>query len=400
MRKSNLFIVLFSLVIGICQGQLKHEVTKEEHVETQNKLIKTESVIELDLDLRNASQDKDVRARWVNGVATQKNLPSEAYRAESAVQSDGTLKMGFEFSSALSNVKPALMADYIEIEEVEGTPMKGTPKPLRPYDSRFEIASLTMLDLDNQRIITNSFSVLGMVASSQLLRTTTGFHAQALGSLRQAYGVCPGELYADQPVLCFGTAFLVAPNIIVTAKHNLDVMPVNKMSFLIGYQTLPSGKYNLDFHEKDVYNGMRVIPSEKLDQLDLTLIKLDRKVVGAIPLPIEPDFIAPLAERIYSLGYPVGLPMKYITNASIKSKENDLVYYTTLDTFKGNSGSPVFRKSSHQVIGVLVEGGIDFNYNGNCFVVNVCSGSSCKGEKVVNLSKARNYIMDLIKQFE
>jgi len=71
-------------------------------------------------------------------------------------------------------------------------------------------------------------------------------------------------------------------------------------------------------------------------------------------------------------------------------------FYTTLDTFKGNSGSPVFSRTSHKVIGVLVEGGVDLKSNGNCMVSNLCADRSCKGERIINLAYVKNEILPLI----
>ncbi len=271
-----------------------------------------------------------------------------------------------------------------------------SPPPIRDYDSRFEIANLLLTSEENQKVVTNSFSVLGLTSSSQLIKTETGHTIPKTVTLQQRFGLCPEEPYCEQPVVCTGTAFLIASDMVLTARHNLDAVPLQRMMFLLGYKILAeSGKANLDFPLKDVYRAKKLIRSDKLALLDLAIIKLDRSVDGAIPLPIESDNEVKLKDLVYALGYPLGLPMKYITNASVSAIDG-LSFYSTLDTFKGNSGSPVFNRASHKLIGVLVEGGIDLKSNGNCMVSNLCADRTCMGERVVNVSLINKEIQSLI----
>lgn len=86
------------------------------------------------------------------------------------------------------------------------------------------------------------------------------------------------------------------------------------------------------------------------------------------------------------LGYPSGLPLKATVNVSITSFDNSGGFYTSLDAFQGNSGSPVFDLNTPQVIGVLVSGAADFVWNGGCNISATCRIPYCKGEKVFQLN--------------
>ena len=90
------------------------------------------------------------------------------------------------------------------------------------------------------------------------------------------------------------------------------------------------------------------------------------------------------------LGYPLGLPMKLTINAGISNNDNFSFFYTSLDSFSGNSGAPVFDLSTHRVIGILVSGAVDFEFNGSCYKESVCRDSSCFKEKVIRIEEIKN----------
>ena len=69
-------------------------------------------------------------------------------------------------------------------------------------------------------------------------------------------------------------------------------------------------------------------------------------------------------------GHPSGLPRKITANASVTDNESRTRFTTNLDSFGGNSGSPIFASPSNLLIGILVEGRPDYVPRGSCNVVN------------------------------
>ena len=65
-------------------------------------------------------------------------------------------------------------------------------------------------------------------------------------------------------------------------------------------------------------------------------------------------------QRVYMLGHPSGLPMKYAGPASVRRVDAKGHFVAGLDAFGGNSGSPVFDAASHRVVGILSGGGADY----------------------------------------
>ena len=63
---------------------------------------------------------------------------------------------------------------------------------------------------------------------------------------------------------------------------------------------------------------------------------------------------------------------------------------TTLDAFKGNSGSPVYSRDSLNVIGMLIEGKEDVNSEGELATSN--SDLSSSGEYFIELDEMIDYM--------
>ena len=123
-----------------------------------------------------------------------------------------------------------------------------------------------------------------------------------------------------------------------------------------------------------------------LNNPDMVIITLDRKVKHYYQLTIDNERQVDKGDNIFTIGSPLGLALKFSGNAKItKHTRNHCL--SNLDTFQGNSGSPVFSKRTGNVIGMVVSGGQDFIYNKyrNCFELKY----KRKGqEKVIWLKKA------------
>lgn len=88
---------------------------------------------------------------------------------------------------------------------------------------------------------------------------------------------------------------------------------------------------------------------------DWVLLRLEHPVthLGAL----EPPALAlPRTGRaVYTLGHPCGLPLKLADRARVLAVDG-ASFRSDLDTFTGNSGSPVFDAASHALVGLVLEG--------------------------------------------
>ena len=87
---------------------------------------------------------------------------------------------------------------------------------------------------------------------------------------------------------------------------------------------------------------------------DWVILELDRPVdhLGPVKLPVLAT--PSLGAAVYTLGYPCGLPLKLADGASILHL-SDGEFRADLDTFTGNSGSPVFDAMTHALLGIVIE---------------------------------------------
>jgi hypothetical protein len=67
-------------------------------------------------------------------------------------------------------------------------------------------------------------------------------------------------------------------------------------------------------------------------------------------------------------------------------------FVANLDTYGGNSGSPVFNSETHKVEGILVRGETDFTTIGACTVSMRCPNTGCRGEDCTRITEFAHLI--------
>lgn len=116
---------------------------------------------------------------------------------------------------------------------------------------------------------------------------------------------------------------------------------------------------------------------------DYGILKLDRSVVGYKPYSKINQNIQK-GDALTLIGHPVGLPKKTDKGGEV-TLAGPLIIRGTVDSFGGNSGSPVF-DANGLLVGILVGGSQDFDNNKGCDVSNICpGGEDCEslGEYIV-----------------
>jgi len=217
-------------------------------------------------------------------------------------------------------------------------------------------------------VLLNSAAVCCLVKSSKLSTTASGslrlntipFSESKHDTLK----LCPLERFVSQPTGVFCTGFLVAPNLVVTAGHCVDSSSVSSLRFVFEFKMLNATTAMTTFSPNDVYSGSTVVGRELNNTTgeDWAVIKLDRDVLNIQPLKIRRMGAINLNDDLYVVGYPSGLPCKFADGAKARKVSNTFVFSSNLDTYGGNSGSPVFNRVTHEVEGILVRGGTDFEF--------------------------------------
>lgn len=201
--------------------------------------------------------------------------------------------------------------------------------------------------------------------------------------------VCSGERFAHQQTVSTCTGFLVAPDKLITAGHCIrNESDCEEAQWVFDYKLKTEKEDSVgSLPQNSVYSCKRVVKSSLgiFIKKDWSLIELDRKVMGRTPLKLNTQKPSK-NDKVFTIGTPSGLPLKVATG-SVRSVKIGNYFRTTLDTFAGNSGSPVFN-ASNEVIGILVRGDNDYEDNLFCKNAVVYPENGGRGEDVSYIKEA------------
>lgn len=239
-------------------------------------------------------------------------------------------------------------------------------------DSRRNAAAVRASPHTTLKLNQNFDGVAAIVLTKDLRFDGNHWHLRTM-SYRKKEKLCKGELFDRQPVAAICTAFLIGPNVMATAKHCYNGRKLDDTRFVFGFDG--DGTFKTKFRPDDVYRGV----GKTAGVVDQVTIKLSRKVLGRHPLTIDRNIISE-GDELYVIGHPAGLPLKYADGAYAHSVA-DPKFMANLDVLGGNSGSPVFLRSSHAVVGMLINGKEGYTDIGGCNVLQECPAEiDCTGE--------------------
>ncbi len=205
--------------------------------------------------------------------------------------------------------------------------------------------------------------------------------------------VCVDEAFADEPTAAHCTGFLVGPDLLASAAHCMrfnDALKKNRWVFDFGFF---SGDEDLSkVKPENVYRAIEVV-ERRIDYsgVDYLLVRLDRKVEGRKALNYRKEGSIEEGTPLAVIGAPSGLSLKFTDDAYVRSIPNDIFFFTNLDTFSGNSGSPVFNSITGDIEGILVRGDTDYYFDkkAQCMRVTQCAMDGCRGEEVVSIKNIK-----------
>lgn len=236
-------------------------------------------------------------------------------------------------------------------------------------------------------------STASLVSKSRLTALHGAYFANRVQSISQGRNnLCSSENFADQPTLSHCSGFLVGPDTMVSAGHCFkNRSDCTNSVWVFDYQMDNASSINLDMIQRNnVYQCSRIIKSRFSGGEDYAIVKLKRKVVGRTPLKFRRSGKVSSRTKLVVIGSPSGLPLKVADGGTVLDNTGKYQFLTSLDTFKGNSGSPVFDSKTGLVEGILVSGKIDYvpsrSYDPNsCMVVNICNqgGKNCSSQRTI-----------------
>ena len=154
-------------------------------------------------------------------------------------------------------------------------------------------------------------------------------------------------------------------------------------SWVFNYKVKAAGDKTAEVSEADIYHCKEVIVSQ-IRPNDFALVRLDRVVKGVQPLKLSAG-IPKKGTPLVVIGHPTGLPQKIADGAVVVSESGGEIK-ANLDTFGGNSGSAVFHDKTGEVVGILVNGAADYDFDKVSGCVRPVRMANNKGEEGVTAS--------------
>jgi len=176
-------------------------------------------------------------------------------------------------------------------------------------------------------------------------------------TFRSNRNMCEDTPFADQPVAPDCSAFLVAPDVMVTAGHCIDhtEFDCDRGRFLFDYGLYTEGEDPTAVASEDVYECKEIVAKNfegwRPAKQDYAVVRLERPVEDRAPLQIRERGTAQTGDHLVTIGHPAGLPVKIDAEGVVlTTRDYDLV--GTADVFGGNSGGPMINLQTGKVEGI------------------------------------------------
>lgn len=224
-------------------------------------------------------------------------------------------------------------------------------------------------------------STAGLFTNAQVTARADGRYQIATGStLATSQRVCSTEPYRTQPTSAFCTGFLVGPDLLATAGHCItSATSCTGTTIAFGFRMDDAATVRATVDAADVYRCATIVGRVQTTTDDWAVVRLDRAVTGHAPLAIRRTGAVTINDPLVVIGHPSGLPLKVAGGATVRNSSPANYFEANLDTYGGNSGSPVFNAVTGVVEGILVRGNADYVLNSalGCYVSNVCADTGC-----------------------
>jgi Trypsin-like peptidase domain len=299
-------------------------------------------------------------------------------RARAAKASRTNVAGGAEPSASLSEFD----------DESIAAALKRNQRVIYGTDDRVEV-----VDLPRGPDLDDADSVVALFRAASITDNGNGTSTLQTQSFASARNLCLGERFRDQPVGAFCSGFLVGPGLIATAGHCVDAANVTNIRFVFGFRMRNATTAETVIRNDEIYRGVALV-GRLLEGTgaDWALVAIDRPVPNHRIVRIRRAGRINNAQAVHVIGHPSGLPTKFAAGAAVRNNQPDAFFVANLDTYGGNSGSPVFNSNTHLVEGILVRGETDFAPQGTCYVSLVCPTTGCRGEDCTRTTKFENLV--------
>lgn len=253
-------------------------------------------------------------------------------------------------------------------------------------------------DPANDRRMVAAARGTGIILSRTDVRgRTPGVRQLTRTSLQEKYNLCASEPFGDQPAPGLCSAFLVAPDLMVTAAHCvLSATACANIAVVFDFKASVEREDRPDLVKSDDVYLCRSLVTHVLDRetgLDFALIRLDRPAYGRPSLDYRTEGWVDYGDKLTIVGHPAGLPLKITSGGKVRDNEKANYFVSDLDTFVGSSGAPVINDETGLVEGFVARGDRDWTgTTDGCRVYHRCAQDGCRGEDIIRMSAVLEYL--------
>jgi V8-like Glu-specific endopeptidase len=266
----------------------------------------------------------------------------------------------------------------------------GQPRGIYGPDDRKDV-----YQIEDPVILERIKGVVLIAQDTDLIARPDGSYDLKVTPLGVQYNLCAGEVFAAQPTGGFCTGFFVTPDCIATAGHCVEGKNLDGLRFVVGFEMHGPADPALIFTADQIFKGVSVIRQQLDGSGDYAVVRVSNPTTQGVPLPVSRAATVTPNAAVSVIGHPSALPAKYAPNATVRDDTPFSYFVANLDTFGGNSGSPVF-DAANEVVGILVRGDTDYiETSDGCNRVNVCPDSGCGGENVQRITGVFGAVHDM-----
>jgi hypothetical protein len=175
--------------------------------------------------------------------------------------------------------------------------------------------------------------------------------------------LCLDEKFANHHTVNSCTGFLIGEDLVASAGHCfMSAADCEGKLIAFNVQSKNEIKEGYSVLNQNMYECSEIVNSvfDADGFQDYAVIRLKKKVFGAKPLKLRSTGSITTNDQVFMIGHPMGLPLVSTNKALVNDISNSHFFKATLDSFEGNSGSPVFNSKTFEVEGILVRGEEDF----------------------------------------